>query len=102
MCWPVVFGWGSFRRSTALGAVLPCRSGGSGWLARRQGLQAGDGGGDLAGSGPSLGEAEPEAAAGAGEPSGDREDPQPEAFRLPAAGSPLNSLAKYMTRISGG
>ena len=46
--------------------LLPCRRGGSGWSAGREGLQAGDRGGDLAGPGPVPGEPQPQAAAAAG------------------------------------
>jgi hypothetical protein len=55
----------------ALGLLLWCCRDGSGWSAGRQGLQAGDGGGDLAGPGPACGECEPQAAATAGEAPGD-------------------------------
>ena len=61
---------------------------GSGWSAGREGLQAGDRGGDLAGPGPAFGEAQPQAAAAADEASGDGEQAQPEPFRFPAAGGP--------------
>jgi hypothetical protein len=40
----------------APGLLLPCRRGGCRWSAGWEGLQAGDGGGDLAGPGPALGE----------------------------------------------
>ena len=49
-------------------------------------MQAGGCGGDLGGPGPALGEAEPQVAAAADEAPGDREQAQPEAFGLPAAG----------------
>src|SRR5690348_7567174 len=56
----------------APGCSFPGRSDGSGWSAGREGLQAGDRGGDLAGPGPACGEAQPQA-----EPPG-----------FPAAGGP--------------
>jgi hypothetical protein len=50
------------RVPRAPGLLLRCRSDGCCWLAGRQGLQAGDRGGDLVGPGPALGESEPQAA----------------------------------------
>jgi len=67
---------------------FPGRGSGSGWSAGGEGLQAGDRDGDLAGPGPSFGEAEPQAAAAGGEPAGGGEDSQAQAFRFPAAGGP--------------
>jgi hypothetical protein len=55
-------------------------------VSRREGLQACDGDGELACPGPSFGEAEPQAAAAAHEPTGDAEQPKAQAFRFPAAG----------------
>ena len=45
--------------STGPGVAPSYRSDGSGWSAGREGLQPGDGGGDLVGPGPALGESEP-------------------------------------------
>ena len=67
---------------------FPGRSGGSGCSAGGEGLQAGDRGGDVRGPGPSLGEAEPQAASAAHEPPGGGEQAQAEPFRFPAAGGP--------------
>ena len=72
----------------APGLLLPCRRDRSGWSAGWQSLQAGDGGGDLAGPGPSLSEAEPQAAAAADQAPGGGEQAQPEPFGFPAAGGP--------------
>ena len=58
---------------TGPGVLLPGRRDCSGWSAGRQGLEAGDGGCDLAGPGPALREAQPQPVAAAGEPSGDGE-----------------------------
>lgn len=78
--WPAA---GLSRRvaeSTGTGFLLPGRRVCSGWLAGREGLQAGDRGGDVGGPGPSFGEA----AAAADEPSGYGEDAQAHAFRFSA------------------
>lgn len=64
------------RGSTAPGVLLPCSQGCSGWSARREGLQAGDRGGDLAGPGPSFGEPQPQVLPAAGESPGDGEQAQ--------------------------
>jgi hypothetical protein len=47
-------GWAGFHGPWWF--LLPGRSGCSGWSAGREGLQAGDRGGDLPGPGPVLGE----------------------------------------------
>jgi hypothetical protein len=57
------------RGSTALVFLLPGRRVCSGWLAGREGLQAGDRGGDVRGPWPAFGGAEPQAAAAAGQAS---------------------------------
>jgi hypothetical protein len=76
------------RGSTGPRLLLSCLGDGSGWSAGWEGLQAGDGGCDLAGPRPSLSEAEPQAAAAAGKAPGGGEQAEPEPFRLPAAGGP--------------
>jgi len=53
--------------------LLSCRSDGSGWLTGWQSPQAGDCGGDVAGPGPALREAELQAAAAVDEASGNGE-----------------------------
>ena len=70
----------------APGVFLPGRRADSGWSAGRDGLQAGNRGGDVGGPGSSFGEPQAQAAAAADEPPGDGEDPQAEPFRFPAAG----------------
>ena len=55
----------------------------SGWSAAWDGLQAGDGGGDVRGPGPAFGEAEPQPAVAAGDAACDGEEPTPRpALRL--------------------
>ena len=68
------------------GLLLRCRSDGCCWLVGRQGLRAGDRGGDLVGPWPAPGESEPQAAGAAGEASGDGEHAEPEPSGFPAAG----------------
>jgi hypothetical protein len=94
----VVFRAGSCRAarlSRRVGGVprplvvsFPGRSGGCGCSAGGQGLQAGDGGGDVVGPGPALGEAQAQAAAAAHDPAGGGEQAQAEPFGFPAAGGP--------------
>ena len=76
------------RGSTGPGVLLPWSWRRSGWSAGRDGLKAGDGGGDVGGPGPVFGEAQAEPATAPGEPSGDGEQAQAEPFRFPAAGGP--------------
>jgi hypothetical protein len=61
------------------------RSDGSGWSAGWEGLQAGDGSGDLAAPGPVPGDPQAQPTVAAGQAAGDGEQAQPEPFRFPAA-----------------
>src|SRR6185437_17013507 len=101
MWWPEALAGADFTFRSCLAARLSRRVGGvpralvvspsvpqgcCGWSASRDGLQAGSCGGDVVSPWPALGEAEPQAAAAAGEAAGDREQAQPHALGFPAAG----------------
>ena len=60
--------------------------GGRAWSAGRIGLQLGDRSGDLRAPGPGCGDAQPPAAASAGDAPGGGEQAQPKAFGFPSAG----------------
>jgi hypothetical protein len=74
------------RGSTVPGCFPSWSSGRRGVLAGCQGVEPGDGGGDLSGPGPSAGDLQPDAAAAAGDPAGSGVEAQPQALWFPAAG----------------
>jgi hypothetical protein len=77
----------------APGFLLPGRRVCPGWSADREGLQAGDRGGEIPGPRPSPGQSQsqPQAAAAAGKASRGGEEPQAQPFRFSAAGLPGES-----------